>query len=66
MKMTELQVDNNGRPLYPPKIKTTEIVINPFDDIVPRISEREKQVALLREQQKLNESKPKKVKKETK
>ncbi|CAO3583725.1 unnamed protein product [Absidia cylindrospora] len=66
MKMTELEVDNNNRPLYPPKIKTTEIVINPFDDIVPRISEREKLVALQREQQKLNESKPKKVKKETK
>ncbi|ORZ13197.1 hypothetical protein BCR42DRAFT_378425 [Absidia repens] len=66
MKMTELEVDNNNRPLYPPKIKTTEIVINPFDDIVPRISEREKLVALQREQQKLNESKPKKVKKEKK
>ncbi|KAI8332252.1 cyclophilin-like domain-containing protein [Chlamydoabsidia padenii] len=66
MKMTELEVDSNNRPLYPPKIKTTEIVINPFDDIVPRISEREKQVALQREQQKLNESKPKKVKKEKK
>ncbi|KAI8076833.1 peptidyl-prolyl isomerase cwc27 [Halteromyces radiatus] len=66
MKMTELELDNNNRPLYPPKIKTTEIVLNPFDDIIPRISEREKQIALQREREKLDAGKPKKVKKEKK
>ncbi|CEJ03316.1 hypothetical protein G6F70_008288 [Rhizopus microsporus] len=45
MKMTELELDQNDRPLYPPRIKRTEVVINPFDDIVPRISERERRLA---------------------
>lgn len=45
MKMTELELDQNDRPLYPPRIKRTEVVINPFDDIVPRISERERKLA---------------------
>lgn len=66
MKMTELEIDNDNRPLYPPKIKTTEVVINPFDDIVPRITKRELLIAQQRERQKLEESKQKKVKKEKK
>ncbi|CAO3650285.1 unnamed protein product [Cunninghamella blakesleeana] len=66
MKMTELETDNDNRPLYPPKIKTTEVVINPFDDIVPRITKRELLIAQQRERQKLEESKQKKVKKEKK
>ncbi|KAI9307737.1 hypothetical protein BJ944DRAFT_261450 [Cunninghamella echinulata] len=66
MKMTELEVDDDNRPLYPPKIKTTEVVINPFDDIVPRITKKELLIAQQRERQKLEESKPKKVKKEKK
>ncbi|KAI9246601.1 cyclophilin-like domain-containing protein [Sporodiniella umbellata] len=45
MKMTELELDANERPKYPPKIKRTEVVMNPFDDILPRITEREKQHA---------------------
>ncbi|KAG6831781.1 hypothetical protein H0H87_003906, partial [Tephrocybe sp. NHM501043] len=35
-------LDKNGRPVYPPKIKSIRIVDNPFDDIVPRITAAEK------------------------
>jgi len=45
LKMGELEVDDNERPLYPPRIKTTEIILNPFDDIAPRISDRERLIA---------------------
>ncbi|KAG6811073.1 hypothetical protein H0H92_009101 [Tricholoma furcatifolium] len=37
-----LELDKEGRPVYPPKIKTIRIVDNPFDDIVPRITAAEK------------------------
>ncbi|KAH9026370.1 cyclophilin-like protein [Lactarius pseudohatsudake] len=37
-----IQLDDNGRPVYPPKIKTVRIIDNPFDDIVPRITAEEK------------------------
>ena len=30
------EVDANDRPLYPPRILSTEVVHNPFDDIAPR------------------------------
>jgi peptidyl-prolyl cis-trans isomerase SDCCAG10 len=45
LKMGELETDDNERPLYPPRIKTTEIILNPFDDIAPRISNRERLIA---------------------
>lgn len=56
MKMTELELDQNDRPLYPPRIKRTEVVINPFDDIVPRISERERKLAKELERKKAAEA----------
>ena len=31
-----VEVDGNDRPYYPPKIKTTEIIKNPFENIIPR------------------------------
>lgn len=37
-----MKIDKNGRPIYPPKIKSIRIVDNPFDDIVPRITAEEK------------------------
>lgn len=63
MKMTELEVDENERPLYPPRIKRTEVVLNPFDDIIPRISAKEKKMAKLMEQKKLEEAEQAKKKK---
>lgn len=63
MKMTELEVDDNERPLYPPKIKSTEVVLNPFDDIIPRISPQERKMAKLMEQKKIEEAEQAKKKK---
>ncbi|KDR70982.1 hypothetical protein GALMADRAFT_75764 [Galerina marginata CBS 339.88] len=42
MKIGEMEIDSEGRPVYPPKIKSIRIVDNPFDDIVPRITAEEK------------------------
>ncbi|KAI0039625.1 cyclophilin-like protein [Auriscalpium vulgare] len=42
MKIGAMELDDNGRPLYPPKIRTVKIIENPFDDIVPRITAEEK------------------------
>ncbi|CAL7950072.1 unnamed protein product [Xylocopa violacea] len=38
LKLEEALVDENDRPLYPPKVIKTEILNNPFPDIVPRIT----------------------------
>ncbi|KAK2585645.1 hypothetical protein KPH14_010266 [Odynerus spinipes] len=37
LKLEEALVDENDRPIYPQKILKTEILNNPFPDIVPRI-----------------------------
>ncbi|KAJ7080832.1 cyclophilin-like domain-containing protein [Mycena belliarum] len=42
MKIGEMELGDDGRPVYPPKIKSIRIVDNPFDDIVPRITAAEK------------------------
>lgn len=36
IRISEVEVDHNDRPLMPPQIISTEIIINPFDDIIPR------------------------------
>ncbi|XP_073227409.1 spliceosome-associated protein CWC27 homolog [Porites lutea] len=41
IKMEDCEVDGDDRPLFPPKIKKTEILHNPFDDIVPRQKKEE-------------------------
>lgn len=40
LKLEETLVDETDRPLYPPKILKTEILNNPFPDIVPRETAR--------------------------
>ncbi|TBU36916.1 cyclophilin-like protein [Dichomitus squalens] len=42
LKIGEMELDDNERPLYPPKIKRVRIVDSPFEDIVPRITAEEK------------------------
>jgi peptidyl-prolyl cis-trans isomerase SDCCAG10 len=37
LPVNDLQVDADERPLFPPKIIRTEVLFNPFDDIVPRV-----------------------------
>lgn len=41
VKMEDCEVDKDDRPLFPPKIKRTEVLYNPFDDIVPRQKKEE-------------------------
>jgi len=36
LRLAEVEIDDNERPLYPHKIIRTQILVNPFDDIVPR------------------------------
>ncbi|NWS49651.1 CWC27 protein, partial [Probosciger aterrimus] len=36
LRLAEVEVDEEERPLSPHKIKSTEVLFNPFDDIVPR------------------------------
>jgi peptidyl-prolyl cis-trans isomerase SDCCAG10 len=64
LKIGSLEVDSDERPIYPPKVTGCTIVVNPFDDIVPRITRRELEAARLKEleaQKKVE--KPKKMKK---
>ncbi|QRV74133.1 peptidyl-prolyl cis-trans isomerase, cyclophilin-type protein [Ceratobasidium sp. AG-Ba] len=42
LKIGQLELGENERPLYPPKIKTVRIIEDPFGDIVPRITAAEK------------------------
>ncbi|KAF7983655.1 hypothetical protein HWV62_19537 [Athelia sp. TMB] len=44
IKIGEMEIDANERPVYPPKIKGIRIIDNPFDDIVPRITAEEKRI----------------------
>ncbi|ESN96627.1 hypothetical protein HELRODRAFT_189319 [Helobdella robusta] len=37
LKLVDAEVDKNDRPLFPHKILKTKVIVNPFDDIVPRI-----------------------------
>ncbi len=36
LNMGIVEVDKNDRPLFPPLIKSTDILKNPFDNIIPR------------------------------
>ncbi|PWN52236.1 cyclophilin-like protein [Violaceomyces palustris] len=38
----ELMEDDPERPVYPPKLLQVKVLINPFDDIVPRITREER------------------------
>lgn len=51
IKIGQSEVGPDDRPVYPPKIKSIEILDNPFEDIVPRITaaERRKQEQRRRE-----------------
>ena len=35
-RIEEVDVDSNDRPIFPPKILSTQVLSSPFDDIVPR------------------------------
>ncbi|KAG8830448.1 Peptidyl-prolyl isomerase cwc27 [Serendipita sp. 399] len=69
-KIGELELDEDERPVYPPKIRQIKIVDNPFHDIIPRITAAEKRAQQLAKEQMQREreeaSKRKKGKKDSK
>uniref|UniRef100_A0A7S3E618 PPIase cyclophilin-type domain-containing protein n=1 Tax=Rhodosorus marinus TaxID=101924 RepID=A0A7S3E618_9RHOD len=38
VRFADFEVDAHDRPLFPPKLKKIEILSNPFDDILPRVT----------------------------
>ncbi|XP_010074517.1 PREDICTED: peptidyl-prolyl cis-trans isomerase CWC27 homolog, partial [Pterocles gutturalis] len=40
LRLAEVEVDKEERPLSPHKIRSSEVLFNPFDDIVPRLSRK--------------------------
>ncbi|KAI0031442.1 cyclophilin-like protein [Vararia minispora EC-137] len=55
MKIGAMELDDTGRPLYPPKIRSVRIIENPFDDIVPRITAEEKRAQQKAREQSMRE-----------
>jgi len=43
LRIGDLETDKLDRPLHPPRIITVEVLENPFNDIVPRSTEAERQ-----------------------
>jgi len=41
MNIGNLELDDQEKPVRPPKIRAIRIIENPFDDIVPRITREE-------------------------
>lgn len=54
LRLTEVEIDANERPVNPHKIKACEILFNPFDDIIPRENK-----TLKKDQQEQGAKKPK-------
>ncbi|KAM4810167.1 spliceosome-associated protein CWC27 homolog [Rhinophrynus dorsalis] len=42
LRLTEVDIGEDERPVNPHKIKSTEVLFNPFDDIIPRIIKKQK------------------------
>jgi len=55
LPLNDYEVDSEDRPVDPPKILRTEVLYNPFDDIVPREKKKvEEKVVIQREKGKKN------------
>ncbi|KAH0627967.1 hypothetical protein JD844_008588 [Phrynosoma platyrhinos] len=52
LRLSEVETDVNERPINPYKIKSTEVLFNPFDDIIPRISKKLKNEKPVEEEKK--------------
>jgi len=60
MKLGEVEIGKNERPVHPPVIKNVEVIDNPFPDIVPRItSAQRKEQAKARKEAKKEKQKEK-------
>ena len=44
LRMGEVETDDNDRPVDGTTLKTVEVLLNPFDDVVPRISQKTEEV----------------------
>uniref|UniRef100_H3A7C4 Spliceosome-associated protein CWC27 homolog n=1 Tax=Latimeria chalumnae TaxID=7897 RepID=H3A7C4_LATCH len=42
LRLAEVETDRNERPLNPHKIRSAEVLHNPFDDIIPRVNKKYK------------------------
>lgn len=42
LKIGDVDVDESDRPIDPPRILSTEVLWNPYDDIVPRTTREER------------------------
>uniref|UniRef100_A0A8C8S4A6 Spliceosome-associated protein CWC27 homolog n=1 Tax=Pelusios castaneus TaxID=367368 RepID=A0A8C8S4A6_9SAUR len=40
LRLTEVEIDKDERPLNPHKIKSSEVLFDPFDDIIPRTNKK--------------------------
>ncbi|XP_065262933.1 spliceosome-associated protein CWC27 homolog isoform X2 [Emys orbicularis] len=40
LRLTEVEIDKEERPFNPHKIKSSEVLFNPFDDIIPRTNKK--------------------------
>ncbi|KAM5194079.1 spliceosome-associated protein CWC27 homolog [Mantella aurantiaca] len=56
LRLTEVEIGEEERPVNPHKIKTSDVLFNPFDDIVPRVTKK------LKKEKQEEESKQAKVK----
>ncbi|OZJ06236.1 hypothetical protein BZG36_00780 [Bifiguratus adelaidae] len=65
LKIGEMETEDE-RPLYPPKIKSTEVISNPFDDIIPRVSRKELEMMQRKEEEARREELERKKKKKGK
>ncbi|KAM8961848.1 spliceosome-associated protein CWC27 homolog isoform 2-T2 [Pelodytes ibericus] len=54
LRLTEVDIGEDERPVNPHKIKTSEVLFNPFDDIIPRVIKKPK-----KEKQEEENKKPK-------
>ncbi|KAG5459126.1 MAG: peptidyl-prolyl cis-trans isomerase CWC27 [Olpidium bornovanus] len=61
LKAGELELDGE-RPIYPPRIISTEVAYNPFDDVIPRITAAEKLVAEQAARRRVQDASKKKAK----
>ena len=60
MNMNNLDTDKKDRPLDPPLLKRTHVIINPFDDIAPRALLKNKTTLIKKPKKVLRKRKPKK------
>lgn len=57
VRFNELETDDDDRPLDPPRLLRADVLLNPFDDIIPRTTREEKEAAAVAERKRKEEEK---------